>query len=237
MHDWTYQPAQDHDLAGMQKLASVRREPGLPTLLFNQGWGMLSASFLKLGCRLRITGRDNLPPRGPFVMAANHCSHLDALCLNAAMPMRLRHEAFPVAAGDTFFDTPAHAALAALFLNAVPMWRRNVGRHALDDLRAKLTTTGCILLLFPEGTRSRDGRLGPFKSGLGMLVAGTSVPVVPCHIAGTFEAFPPQARRPRLVPIRVKIGPALRFAEAGNDREGWALVASRVRRAVEEAGP
>jgi 1-acyl-sn-glycerol-3-phosphate acyltransferase len=236
MNQWQYQPAQDQDLAPAQKLMSVRREPGLPALLCNQAWGIVSSTALRLLLRLSISGREHLPRKGPFVLAANHCSHLDALCLAAALPMRLRHEAFPVAAGDTFFDTPAHAAMAALLLNAVPMWRRKVGRHALDDLRDKLLSTRCILLIFPEGTRSRDGAMRPFKSGLGMLVAGTEVPVVPCYLAGTFEALPPGARSPRLLPLRLRVGRPLDFSAIANDRGGWEQVSRSVESAVRSLG-
>ena len=101
MPDWTYQPAGDRDLNPGQALRSVRREPGLPNVLLKQAAGLVSSSWLRLLHRLRVSGREHLPDGGPFVMAANHCSHLDALCLSAALPLRLRHDAFPVAAGES----------------------------------------------------------------------------------------------------------------------------------------
>ena len=64
----------------------------------------------------------------------------------------------------------------------------------------------CGLILFPEGTRSRDGSLQPFKAGLGMLTAGTAVPVIPCYLDGAYQAFPPTARWPRPRKIRLKVG-------------------------------
>jgi 1-acyl-sn-glycerol-3-phosphate acyltransferase len=73
----------------------------------------------------------------------------------------------------------------------LPMWRKNCGSHALADLKQRLVEEPCGLILFPEGKRSRDGSLGPFKPGLGMLIASTNVPVVPCHVSGAFQAFPP----------------------------------------------
>lgn len=70
------------------------------------------------------------------------------------------------------------------------MWRKNCGPHALTDLRRKLDEEKCIYIIFPEGSRSRDGQMARFKHGLGMLAAETLAPVVPCFIAGTFDALP-----------------------------------------------
>ena len=232
MDDWTYKGAGDVGLSAAASLRDAKREPGLVNAAASQLFGLASSTYLKLAHHLTVFGRENLPGSGPFVLAANHNSHLDALCLSAALPARLRHEAFPVAAGDTFFDTPAHAAVAAFFLNAVPLWRKKAGRHAMDDLRDKLVNGGCVLLLFPEGTRSRDGTMGRCKAGLGMLVCGTGVPVIPCGLRGTFAALPPGAKRPKFGPLSLRIGEPLTFADAENGRDGWDRVAGEVGGAV-----
>jgi 1-acyl-sn-glycerol-3-phosphate acyltransferase len=72
----------------------------------------------------------------------------------------------------------------------------------------------------------------PFKHGLGMLVAETNVPVVPCGLAGTFEALPPHRRLPRPVTIKLVIGDALQFASTANDRIGWSQIAQSVESAI-----
>jgi len=94
----------------------------------------------------------------------------------------------------------------------------------------------CGLILFPEGTRSRDGSLQPFKAGLGMLTAGTAVPVVPCYLDGAFQAFPPTARWPRPRKIRLKVGRPLVFESIPNAREGWEHIAKECRAAVQRLG-
>lgn len=76
-------------------------------------------------------------------------------------------------------------------MNALPIWRKNCGAHSLADLRERLLNGRSVYILFPEGTRTRTGAIGKFKPGLGRLVAGTNVPVVPCHLRGTFAALPP----------------------------------------------
>ena len=99
-------------------------------------------------------------------------------------------------------------------------------------MRDRLNEQACIYILFPEGTRSRDGAMAAFKPGLGCLVAGTSIPVVPCHIDGAFAAFPPGAKFPRACSIAVRIGAPLQFADASNDRTGWHAIAAWAETAV-----
>lgn len=81
-----------------------------------------------------------------------------------------------------------------------------------------------IYLLFPEGTRSRDGNMKPFRPGIGMLVAGLSVPVVPCYLEGTFAAFPPNRLLPTCSKIRLFLGPPRTFATLENQRANWVQV-------------
>jgi 1-acyl-sn-glycerol-3-phosphate acyltransferase len=89
------------------------------------------------------------------------------------------------------------------------------------------------LILFPEGARSRDGAMKPFKSGIGRIVAATSVPVIPCWIDGAFAAFPPGRWLPRPRKLVVRVGAPLTFADQPADREGCDAVAHRLREAVE----
>jgi 1-acyl-sn-glycerol-3-phosphate acyltransferase len=113
-------------------------------------------------------------------------------------------------------------------LNALPMWRKNCGPHALAELRRKLQEEKAIYIIFPEGGRSRNGLMMPFKHGLGMLVAETEVPVVPCGLIGTFEALPPGRKFPRPMAIKLIIGDPLQFASTANDRAGWSQIAASV---------
>jgi 1-acyl-sn-glycerol-3-phosphate acyltransferase len=231
VEEWKLAPARDLGLAGLQRSRSVWRESGLVESVARlASWGCLRAA-LRLLNRMKVHGRENLPRSPSFVMAANHASHLDALVLGAALPLAWRDHIFPMAAGDVFFEDHHVAALATTLLNALPVWRRNAGCHGVKDLRRRLVEEPCIYILFPEGGRSRDGQMHPFKSGIGMMTAETPVPVVPCHLRGTFEAFPPGRHVPRPHRIEVRIGEPLTFATTPNTREGW----DEVGRAVEEA--
>ena len=156
--------------------------------------------------------------------------------LAAALPCRLCDRVFPVAAGDVFFNTPAISLFSATFLNALPMWRKNCGTHALAELKKRLIEEPCGLILFPEGTRSRDGTLGPFKPGLGMLTAGTAVPVIPCHLSG---AFPCVSTRGPIAPSQedpAEDRAASRFRRGAQSPHGWEEIATRTQEAVRRLG-
>jgi len=232
MEPWNLQPARDTGLTPSERFRSVRRESGLLESLAHRVCFSMLRSYFAIAHRLTIMGREKLPAHGPFVLVANHCSHLDALALGTALPPRHRERAFPIAAGDVFFQTNVTSTFSAIMLNALPMWRKNCGPHALADLRRKLQEEKSIFIIFPEGGRSRDGSMKPFKHGLGMLVAETNVPIVPCGLVGAFEALPPDRKFPRPGVIKLVIGDALDFASTANDRAGWSQIATRVESCV-----
>jgi 1-acyl-sn-glycerol-3-phosphate acyltransferase len=236
MEPWSFKPASDIELSPVERARSLRREAGLFSTASHLTWQLSTKAFLKLYHRLSVEIEHSVPTLPPFVMIANHTSHLDALLLAAALPWRLCDCVFPVAAGDVFFNTPATSLFSATLLNALPMWRKNCGSHALADLKKRLIEEPCGLILFPEGTRSRDGTLGPFKPGLGMLTAGTAVPVIPCHLSGAFGAFPPAARIPRPWKIKLRIGQPLDFGSVPNRRSGWEEISTRAQDAVRRLG-
>ena len=229
--DWTLRPARDHGLSPDERLRSQGRERGLGSLITGGTWRLLVRAYLAMAHRLVVTGRENLPP-APFVMIANHTSHLDALTLAAALPWRAARHAFALAAGDTFFMSTPAAAFAAYAVNALPIWRARTTADDLARLRARLTEDGVVYILFPEGTRSRINTLGPFKPGIAALVAGSPVPVVPCYLHGAAAAWPAGRTWPRPGRLTLRIGPPLDFSGAGSDRAQGQAVADACRAAV-----
>jgi 1-acyl-sn-glycerol-3-phosphate acyltransferase len=226
MDKWDLQPARDLGLPAGERLRSLQRESGLISTGLHLAWWSLVRGYLGLWHRLAIRGQQHIPKAPPFILIANHASHLDALVLAAPLSWRLRDRIFPIAAGDVFFETPLVSAFAAGMLNALPMWRKKCGPHALEQLRQRLLEEPCAYILFPEGKRSRDGQMSAFKPGLGMLVAQTSVPVVPCYLDGCSEALPADHRWPLHRPIRLRIDQPLTFADVANNREGWLHIAT-----------
>lgn len=234
MEAWKYDKAADIGLAPGERVKSVRRESGLVATVVHRVWWAFVRAYLRLWHRVRIEGRENLPLDVPFVIVANHSSHLDVLVLAAFLPGRLRDRVFPIAAGDVFFSRLSVGWFAALCLNALPIWRKKAGAHALADLRERLVEDRCGYVLFPEGSRARDGKLADFKPGLGMLVAGTNVPVIPCHLQGAFEAMPPHAMFPRPRKLVLRVGKPLDCSQLSNDRAGWMGITQSARASVVE---
>lgn len=234
MNGWEFQPARDRDLHGIERHRSLQREHGLAASVARLfWWGTLRVTF-RVWHRLRVTGRENLPASPPFVLIANHTSHLDAPLLASLLPAKWRDQVSPVAASDTFFEKRPTAAFAAWFLNALAIRRRGTGAHDLEQMRERLQKDNAVFIIFPEGTRSRTGQLQPFKSGIGRLVAESNVPVVPCRLEGCFQAWPPGGRFIKPTSLKITIGKPVTFEDCPDTKAGWNLVAGRLHGCIED---
>ena len=184
--------------------------------------------------RLEVRGRQHLPAEGSFVMVANHQSHLDAVSLISSVPLRRLHRVFPAAAADYFFSSLGRSVVASTIVNALPFDRKVKGEESLAICRRLLATPGNVLIIFPEGTRSPSGELGRFRSGIGRLVEGTDVPVIPCHIRGAHAAFPKGAWFPRPRKLLLSIGAPRRFGDRPAGRETVVQICEELHEAVAE---
>ena len=153
--------------------------------------------------RVTVIGRRDLRGVGrAFVVVANHSSHLDAPLILGALPRRLARYLAAGAAADYFFDVWWRRGLTGLFFNAFPVDRSGVNPRAIS---AKvLLESGVPLLVFPEGTRSRTGEIGTFKTGAAALVAATGVPCIPVALIGAGIAHPRGSKWPK--PGRLPVG-------------------------------
>lgn len=232
MGRWHYQPAADLNLPPIEKLRRFPREADLTVYALRSAAALTLRGWLRVYHRLEIIGREHLPKEESFVMVANHGSHLDTLTLLAALPLRKLHRAFPAAAQDYFFVNTPRLAMAAIVVNALPFARQSHIRHSLELCRGLLANPGNILVLFPEGTRSATGAVGDFKPGIGLLVAGTSIPVVPCHLAGAYEAWPKGRLIPRPHRLRLRIGAPRVFDKFEANKESANQIGHTLREAV-----
>lgn len=223
------------------RLCAFPRRPGVVTRAARRATAVLLRAVLRSYHRLRIIGRENLPTTGPFVLVANHASHLDVLCLLAAVPLRDLDRVYPTASADYFFSSLPRAAAAALLFNGVPFHRPGRGddanvRESLERCRELLLgydsrPGSSVVILFPEGSRTTDGSIRPFKRGVGVMVAGTDVPVVPCRLEGTFDAMPKGRWIPWPRRVTLRIGRARTYGHLGTGK----LAAQHVARELYDA--
>lgn len=167
--------------------------------------------FYRTVFHLSVVGLTNLPTTGPFILAANHQSHLDSAAILSALKRKAR-DIHVLGAKDYFFDSPLKGWLVATFLNVLPFDRYGDFVRSLG-LSQRAIQLGRSLLIFPEGTRSRTGEIQPFKPGLGFLALELGVPVVPVYIEGTYRAMPKGQRFPKPAPIRVHFGKPISMDE------------------------
>lgn len=126
--------------------------------------------------------------KAPFVVVANHSSHLDAPLIYGSLPRRLSKNLAAGAASDYFFDSWYKALPTALFFNSFPVERQGMrGRRGMAGV---LLNEGIPLLLFPEGTRSRTGAMANFKPGAAALSISRNVPVLPIALVGAYAGMP-----------------------------------------------
>src|SRR4051794_6544691 len=112
MHAWVYERVGDFGLSAGERARRIPREPSIATSALRGLVQMLMRTSLRIGNGFDVLGREHLPADGSFIMVSNHSSHLDAVCLLAALPLRRVHSAFPVAAADYFFATPLRSVLS-----------------------------------------------------------------------------------------------------------------------------
>lgn len=161
--------------------------------------------FFLLGFRLRVFGFANLPERDGVVIASNHQSYFDPSMLSLGPT---RHCSFM--ARSTLFDNRLLGAILR-GLNTFPVRRGGMDKEALREADRRLKNGAC-LVLFPEGTRSRDGTIGPLLPGVLSIAERAGVPIVPAVVEGAFEAWPRHGRIRRR-PISVWYGRPISVAE------------------------
>ena len=159
---------------------------------------------------LRVQGKNNLPAKGPFILAPNHTSFLDPFFVGISLPL------------PTLFNTyflGYHGYLGSPLIS----WAKNILQFIAIDTGMELDKSlrlcsnvlhnGKNLCIFPEGIRSQDGAIQEFKRGVGILVEELDIPVIPVYIQGAFRAWPAHKAFPRAARVKVTFGKPLTLEE------------------------
>lgn len=185
---------------------------------------VLVAIISRIYFRLHITGRENIPKEGGVIIASNHLSYLDIPLLGYSIGRRAdymgKRELFNIPIISSLFRT----------LGGFPIDRDKLDRTALKDAVKRLKS-GRVIVVYPEGTRSQDGRLQPGKPGVGIIVRMSGAKVVPAAIQGTDRAMPIGAWFIRPAKVTVKFGKPLDFnnlAKSGNEKEGVEMITKTI---------
>ena len=145
---------------------------------------------------LEVSGVHHVPASGPFILCPNHESHFDGLWVAACLPAQVRH-ALCVIAKREHFEHPFNRVIASL-IGAIPIDREGDILPAFEAGK-RVLQEGRPLLIHPEGTRTRDGDLLPFRRGAARLALVTGSPIIPVRIQGAYDIFPAHRGRPRMV--------------------------------------
>lgn len=191
------------------------------TLLYRTGY-LLCNLIGKLVFDFKVYGRENFIEEGAAILASNHQSYLDPPCVG----MACRNEIYYLAR-NTLYQRPLIGPLLKR-LNTVPVDRDRGDVSSIKTI-IRLVRAGNRVIIFPEGTRSSDGKLQPARAGLGMIIAKTLAPVVPVRVFGSFEALP-RGGGLKPGPISVVVGKPIRFTkdDLKGDRDAYQTLSNRV---------
>jgi 1-acyl-sn-glycerol-3-phosphate acyltransferase len=195
------------------------------------------APALRAVFKPQISGLGNVPRTGPVILAANHLSFADEFFT----PMAARRQVHYFAKAEYFTSPGVRGRLMAAFfhgLGQVPVERGDTrSAAAVIDVGVRVLGEGKALGIFPEGTRSPDGSLYKFRTGVARLALRSGAPVVPVGLVGTRDVQPPGSRMWRRAPVEIHFGTPLLFGDrAAEERSARVLreVTDTIRAAVQE---
>jgi len=178
--------------------------------------------------RVRVIGAEHVPEDGPVIVAANHASYFDIPLLGIS----LARQADYLAKRELFALPPVGALLRAL--GGVPVKRGGIDRAAMAEVARRLAA-GRLLVIYPEGTRSRTGILGPARPGIGRIVAESRAVVVPVFIRGT-RPLRPFGEVTLRFGTPLDFGPDVALSAQMQSKKLYARIALRVMAEIEKLG-
>ncbi|MFH1577998.1 MAG: AMP-binding protein [Candidatus Omnitrophota bacterium] len=212
-----------NELPTQDVLDNIKVNSGFLDKLFTRVFKGVISFIFRLFWRLKVNGKEFIPPQGPYLFCSNHASFLDGFILFAGLPAR--------SVPDLFF-----IGHAKIFEHPLVSWTVRVARlisidpvrHLTEALQAARFVLGHkkIVCIFPEGTRSVDGEIQDFKKGIGILAKELDIMIIPVYIKGSHYAWPRAKKFPRIYPLRIIFGKPVHWQELGND---YAAITEKLR--------
>jgi 1-acyl-sn-glycerol-3-phosphate acyltransferase len=190
--------------------------------------------FMALFIGLRVRGREHLREAGPFILIANHSSHLDTMSLLSLFPLQRLRGIRPVAAADYFERNKFVSVLTKTLFNILPIARKNITaeNNPIRRMREAIEA-GDSIIIFPEGTRGSGQEMGEFRSGVAHLIEKLpGVPVVPAYLVNMGRSLPKGEFIPVPFFCEIRIGAPLILA--GNRQEITRALEAAVRELADE---
>ncbi len=180
----------------------------------------------------KINGLNNIPSDRNFIVAANHSSYLDHLVISSIIIVNLNKKVYYLAKKehfDTFFQRLWHT-----YVGAIPIDRQAGGKEAIETA-VRYLKNNKVIGIYPEGTRTLDGKLQRAKTGVARLALAARVPVLPVGLIGTFEILPKGKSIPRFKRATVNIGKLMYFDEyygKENNKKAIRLVTTKIMKEI-----
>lgn len=196
------------------------------TFWYGLSWGTYRLLF-RILFSLRVEGQEHVPPTGPVLAISNHVSAVDPPIAGVAIDRQAWYMA-----KEELLRTP----VLGPYLRSIGVFPVRRGQADRQSIRTALDVLaqGRVLVMFPEGTRSQDGRLRNAEPGAALLALRSGAPVLPMAVVGSQHAMPKGARFPRRTPVTVRIGPVIRIVkqEGRLDRRAIADLGQRFMAAI-----
>jgi len=207
----------EFDVEGEVQKINKKTKAFYPYRLFA---AFLMKIFFKFYFKLNVTGADNLPKTGSFIIAANHSSHLDFPLIYSLFSFSRIKKVIAPAASDYFYSNKLRRIFTDRFINSFSFERFGNFMHGLKVCKHLLMQGSC-LVIFPEGTRVVGSEISEFKPGVGMLSYELNVPIVPVYVEGADRALPKGKSLIKPAKIKIKIGKPFTY-ETG-EQKGYSL--------------
>lgn len=213
MKDWSFENEQWTKLPTYLKhLPLFTRHIDMTSVFFRFLWSLYLQEFVfKTYIQLKVTGQsfhDLYKTHPKLLIISNHASHLDATSIAAAIPKRYWLDLYIAAAKDYFFSNPFFTFFSQHCLGAIPIDRKDRKGEAINLIVRLLTELDRIwLIIFPEGTRSKDGKIQEFKRGVSVFSEKTKTPILFIYIDGNSKLMPKGRAWARPGKLTIHVGP------------------------------